>query len=172
MPQSHAIPKKPAGFSRRALGAALTSAMVLGGCGGGDGGGWGWLPSWGQPEEPSIEPEGGYKQAYGDPRPLAPKIDEMVVERVAGGVIVRVSGVMPSQDYWDADLIRPLGDNPVNGVFRLEFRAWPPIDAAEAPIGEARGRELTAGIFLSEAELTGVGRITVASLGNEVSRSR
>lgn len=169
MPQSHAIPKNSAGFSRRALGAVMASALVLAGCGGG---GSGWWPSWGAPEEPSIEPEGGYAVAYGDPRPLAPKMDDMVVEPVTGGIIVRVSGVMPSQDYWDADLVKAAGDNPVNGVYRLDFRAWPPLDAAQAPIGGANTRQITAGIFLSDGDLEGVGRISVRSLGNELSRSR
>lgn len=155
---------------RAALG--LGAAAVLGACGQREPGeerrG---LFGFGRDDEPeTLEPEGGFLAARPDPRPLAPRADSVTVEPTNGGVIVRASAVMPRQGYWDADLVPALGDNPQNGVYLLDFRAFPPTDGAAAAVGPARARELGVAFFLSNGALEGVRSVSVRTEAGTLSR--
>lgn len=158
--------------SRRAF-LALGGALVLAGCGGRrrrEGGGRrGWF-GFGRSNEPeTLEPEGGFLAARVDPRPLAPRVDAMTIERVTGGIIVRANAVMPSQGFWDADLVPALGDNPEDGIYRLDFRAWPPTSVAR--VGPPRSRELTVAAFIASGDLDEVRTIAVTTQAGTISRS-
>ena len=86
--------------TRRAF-LGLSALAMLAACGQREGG-RGWSLFGGRDDVETLEPKGGYNSVDVDPRPLAPRVDTMVIEPVAGGVIVRATGVMPSQDFWDA----------------------------------------------------------------------
>ena len=155
-------------MSRRAV-LALGGAVLLTGCGGrrsGERRGWFGFGRRNEPE--TLEPEGGYSAVTADPRPLAPRVDSVVIERTSAGVIVRATAVMPTQEYWDADLVPARGENPRDGVYRLDFRAWPP--AAPAPVGPPRSRELSGGAFISSGDLEGVGTVAVVAQAGGISR--
>lgn len=157
-------------MSRRAV-LALGGAALLAGCGGRrDGGRRGWF-GFGRRDEPeTLEPEGGFISAQTDPRPLAPRVDSMAIERVTGGVIVRATAVMPTQEYWDADLVPAPGDNPRDGVYRFDFRAWPPVDPTQVRVGTPRSRELNVGAFISNGDLDGVRSVAVVAQAGGISR--
>ncbi|MEM1149272.1 MAG: hypothetical protein AAGI03_01775 [Pseudomonadota bacterium] len=164
------MPKAAHMISRRNLFLCGSSSLLIG-CGGRrnrSGGGW---FGWGR-EITTLEPEGGYTSAFADPRPLAPTIDQVTIEPTTTGVIVHASAVMPSQQYWDADLIPALGENPQNGEYKLDFRAWHPYDRTTASIGPSQAREVTAAAFLSTGDLDEVRRITVIAANGSISRSR
>lgn len=164
-----ADPAVPRMSRRTAL--ALAGAVLLAGCGGRrDGERRRWF-GFGRRDEPeTLEPEGGFLSDRADPRPLAPRVDSMAIERVASGVIVRATTVMPTQGYWDADLVPAPGENPRDGVYRFDFRAWPPVDPAQARGGPPRSRELIVGAFISAGDLENVRSVAVVAQAGGISR--
>ncbi|MBK5932958.1 hypothetical protein C8N32_12721 [Rhodovulum imhoffii] len=105
-----------------------------------------------------------------DPRPLVAQVLSMQVEHIPGGAILHVTGLPPSQGYWEADLVPLNEETPEDGVLSYRFHAAPP--AAPTRTGTPQSREITAGRFLSEQTLQGVRRITVIGAGNSRSSSR
>ena len=157
-------------MSRRTV-LVLGSAAVLAGCGRrSDGQRRRWFGFGGREDPETLEPEGGYGVVDRDPRPLAPRVDTMVVEEATGGVIVRATAVMPRQGYWDADLVPAPGDNPSDGVYRLDFRAWPPVEPDQAAVGTPRSRELSVAAFISNGDLEDVRSVTVMAQAGTLSR--
>lgn len=163
--------RKSPGMSRRTV-LSLGGAALLAGCGGGrDGERRRWFGLGGRRDDPTtLEPEEGYGSTQ-DPRPLAPRVDSMVIEQVTGGVIVRASAVMPTQKFWDADLVAARGDNPRDGVYRFDFRAWPPVEPTQANVGPPRSRELHVAAYISNGDLEGVRSVAVVSQAGGISRS-
>ncbi len=80
---------------------------------------------------------------------------EASVERGYGGVILRVTGVGPTQGFYNATLA-PMneGQPDASGLVTVEMVAVPP-DGPEA-VGPERTRLLMAGAFMSDLELRGV----------------
>ena len=101
-----------------------------------------------------------------DPRPLVAQITDAVVERAPGGVIVRATGVPPTQGFWAAALVPTnLELQPdENGVLAFDFRTLPP--ETQQLVGAPATREITAGYFLSPQDLRGVRSILVRAEGN------
>ena len=77
------------------------------------------------------------------------------VERSAGGVILRVTGVAPTQGYFNATLA-PLNEGAPDaaGLVTVRFLATPPL--APQQVGPERTRLLLAAAYASDAELRGV----------------
>lgn len=91
-----------------------------------------------------------------DPRLLVSQVTEMHLEKMPGGVIIRATGLPPTQGYWEAELVaRPVED----GHIIYDFRVFPPVDVAA--VSTPQSREVTVGAFLSNIKLEGIRQITV-----------
>lgn len=96
-----------------------------------------------------------------DKRLLVATVTELALERMPGGVIIRATGLPPTQGYWDAELVaRPLED----GRLVYDFRIFPPItdQAVSTPVS----REVTVATFLSDAKLANINEIAVQGASN------
>ncbi|QCO55063.1 hypothetical protein EOK75_04265 [Pseudorhodobacter turbinis] len=102
-----------------------------------------------------------------DPRPLITQITDLKLERMPGGVIIRATGLPPSQGFWDAELVaRPVED----GQITYDFHVFPPVPpkAASTP----QSREVTVASYLSNTKLEGIRQITVQGATNARSSRR
>ncbi|SEQ84279.1 hypothetical protein [Thalassovita taeanensis] len=99
---------------------------------------------------------------------LVDQVSDLVIEKVPGGALVRVTGVSAAQGAFDVRLIAQNGGKPDDGVLSYELRALQP--AYRRPVvGPAAGRTVTVARFLSEETLIGVKTIQV--VGNQNVRS-
>ncbi|MFN0114392.1 MAG: hypothetical protein ACKVPY_06925 [Paracoccaceae bacterium] len=106
----------------------------------------------------------------GDPRPLVAEVTELTVSRMPGGAIVTASGLPPTQGWWDAELVPVTGEEAEEGVMAYRFLlAEPP---GPRRVSTPQSREVTAGAFLSDIKLDGIGKIVVMGAGNSRSTSR
>lgn len=145
------------------LPAALLLALLLAGCG------TALNPiRWGGDTPQSIDPE-DTRAAQNAARPLVAEVSALAVEPMDGGVIVRATGLPPSQGYWDAALV-PTPREPVNGVMTYRFVAEPPARGS-AP-GTPWSREVEAAAFLSSYDLDQIREIVVIGAGNQRSTRR
>jgi hypothetical protein len=95
--------------------------------------------------------------ASAETRPLVVQVTSLVVERVPGGIIVRATGLPPTQGYFDAGLTL---EGPVDGgVLPLAFRASPPPEPQA--VSTVASREIVVGYYLADRELDGATRISV-----------
>lgn len=117
----------------------------------------------------TLEPKGGYSTAA-DTRPLVDQVLSLVVEPVAGGAIVRATGLPPTQGWWSADLVADAEGKPVDGVLTFRFVLAPPPNPA--PVSTQQSREITAGVYLSTIDLAEVREITVVGARNARSTRR
>lgn len=125
-------------------------------------------------EEPTLAPAEGY-QANVDTRPVVDQVTALQVDRVPGGALVTATGLPQTQGHWAAALIaeatgpsgRPLRDGATLG---FEFRVAPPETPTRS--GPPQSRELTATVYLTDQDLTGVRTITVKGLRNQRSARR
>ncbi len=102
-----------------------------------------------------------------DRRLLVHQVTEMKLEKMPGGVIIRATGLPPTQGFWDAELVaRPAED----GVIIYDFRVFPPIEAAS--VLTPQSREVTVAAFLSDIKLEGIRQITVQGENNARSSRR
>lgn len=96
-----------------------------------------------------------------DPRMLVAQVTDMKLEKMPGGVIVRATGLPPTQGYWEAELVaRPITD----GAIIYDFRVFPPVDMADTSTPQSR--EVTVAAFLSDIKLEGIREITVQGASN------
>jgi hypothetical protein len=100
-----------------------------------------------------------------DPRPLIEIVQDVTIEPLPAGALVRTSGLAASQGYWMADLIVNKVDETGNLV--IEFRAIPAL--AGAAVSTPRSREITAAVSLRADTLASAKRITVRGAQNEKS---
>jgi hypothetical protein len=153
-------------------------AVLLSGCSGG------WSESrlnpmtwFGRSDTPeSLVPV--EQQLFVDPRPLVPQVTDVTVDPTPGGVILRATGIPPTQGYWDGELVvENASAAPVNGVLSFQFRILPPPtqiqtgSRAGAPIpatvGTATSREVVVAKFISRQDLAGVTSLRVVAERNE-----
>lgn len=102
-----------------------------------------------------------------DARPLVQSVAEMEVIRTPSGALVRATGIVPTQGFFNAELVNAGVEN---GVLTFDFRA-------EAPAGfEATGsdlsRRISAAEVLAAGELDGVRTIRVRAAANARSARR
>ena len=96
-----------------------------------------------------------------DPRRLVAQVVDMQLEKMPGGVIIRATGLPPTQGYWEAELVaRPVED----GAIVYDFRVFPPLD--RAAVSTPQSREVTVATFLSDIKLRGIRQITVQGDSN------
>ncbi|MBN2629775.1 MAG: hypothetical protein JXR75_04460 [Rhodobacteraceae bacterium] len=81
----------------------------------------------------------------------------LAIEPYSGGAIVRATGVMESQGWWNAELVEVEGEDPTH--LTLDFRILPP--PTRSPVGPQRTREVTAAITLTPQRLETITRVTV-----------
>ena len=96
-------------------------------------------------------------QQAADPRLLVADVVSLDIEPYTGGAIVRATGVMESQGWWQAELVEVKGDDPTHLV--LDFRILPPV--TQTPTGNTRTREVTAAMAVSPRRLQDISRVTV-----------
>lgn len=112
-----------------------------------------WFGAGEMPEDTQVAPDESL-----DPRPLVRSVTSASIEQANGGVIVRATGLPPTQGWWQVDLM-PL---PIeNGELVLEFRTFAPLDAAAQ--GTPRSREVTAAYTISRftLEREGINRVVI-----------
>lgn len=106
-----------------------------------------------------------------DNRPLVAQVSGLAIDPTPGGIIIRATGLPPTNGWWEGDLVVQTPDGtPVNGVLSFEFRIAPPL--AKATPGTPRTREITVGQFVSNQQLAGVTTIEVIGQGNRRSVRR
>jgi hypothetical protein len=100
-----------------------------------------------------------------DNRPFVTSVTSLAVERTPGGVILRATGLPPTQGFWQGALILENIDGaPVDGTLTFQFRAAPP--PGPQPVGAPRTREIVVGVFLSRQNLQGVTTLRVVGQQN------
>ncbi|QLQ18634.1 MAG: hypothetical protein HZT43_08145 [Exiguobacterium profundum] len=93
-----------------------------------------------------------------DPRPLVDSVTSASIEQANGGVIVRATGLPPTQGWWMAELM----PSPIeNGELVLDFRITGPLD--QAAQGTPRSRQVTVAYTISRftLEREGINRVVV-----------
>ena len=96
-----------------------------------------------------------------------PVLRTAVLERGYGGVIVRVTGVAPTQGFFNATLLAENGGVPdAAGILTLSLVAVPPL-TAEA-VGPERTRLLLTAAFFQELELRTIRGFRVVAGQNSV----
>lgn len=97
-----------------------------------------------------------------DGRQLVAEVTGLVLDRAAGGVIVRAVGLPPTQGFWEAELVaRPIDEN---GVLVYDFRVFPPPSGAA--VSTRQSREIVVAAFLSNQRLEGISQISVQGTVN------
>jgi hypothetical protein len=89
-------------------------------------------------------------------------ISSLVVERVPGGAIVRVTGISDYQGAFGVKMIELPRDADAPNVLRYQMLADQPV----GPVGNAQSRKIVAAVKLSDQDLEGIRRIEVAGLRN------
>jgi hypothetical protein len=103
-----------------------------------------------------------------DPRPLVQQVVSMSVDPVPEGVIVRATGLPPTQGYWKGELVAlPLDDK---GRQVFEFRLAPPPEPTR--VSTEFSREVTVGAFVSNLKLSSINEIVVQGETNARSSRR
>ncbi len=101
-----------------------------------------------------------------DRRPLMPVVSSVILEDTPGGVIVRATGLPPTQGWFEADLVSNTRGEPVNGILTYEFRAIPP--AEQQAVSTIQSREVIVGRFVSDIRLAQTREIRVVGETNTV----
>lgn len=96
-----------------------------------------------------------------DTRVLIDQIVEMQVEPTGSGAILRATGLAATQGFYNAELVLAASDN---GDMTYDFRVAAP--AGFEAIGTEASRRITVALELSNAELAGIGNITVRGAQN------
>jgi hypothetical protein len=112
--------------------------------------------------------KGAEVQAYAppvDPRGLIEKVISLQIDPARTGVLVRATGLPPTQGFWDAALVAQPSDGSGHLVF--EFRIFPPTVPNAA--GTKSSREITAVASVTKFQLDGVTSIEVKGAQNAMS---
>jgi hypothetical protein len=99
-----------------------------------------------------------------DPRPLVDDVISMQIEPYSTGVIVRATGITPTQGWWDAELVEAKLEEEDPSHLVLEFRLLPP--PAATPVNTPRSREVTVAKTVSVNRLENIRQITVQGARN------
>ena len=100
-----------------------------------------------------------------DPRGLIDKVVSLQIEPIRSGLLVRATGLPPTQGFWDAELVALPNDG--SGQLVFEFRIFPPTVAA--PEGSKPSREITAVASVTKFDLDGITSIEVKGAQNAMS---
>ena len=105
-----------------------------------------------------------------DARLLMPQVTKLVVEKMPTGVIVRATGVPPTQGWWKAELVPDDFGIPKDGVLTYRFRIWNPPAPTDA--STVRSREITAAAYISTPKLAEISKIVVVGETNQMETRR
>jgi hypothetical protein len=99
-----------------------------------------------------------------DGRQLVADVIDMQVDPLPGGAIIRAAGRVPTQGYWDAELVLREGPeaDPANPVY--DFRIFPP--ERQGDVSTPQSREVTVALYLSDVQLARITGITVQGANN------
>lgn len=124
-----------------------------------------WLgpPPASDPETRPLMPGGRGVTVLADARPAVAEVTALAVEHLPGGAIVRATGTVPSQGWFNAELVRLAV---TDGVLIYEFRAEPPASAVGAPAS------ITAADSLTAAELASIRAVRVQAAGSALQAGR
>ena len=152
---------------RKPLLAALSLVLFTAGCGGFGQSRWNPFNWFGgaeqaQPAQPSVVDAE-------DPRALAHQVTALKVDLMPGGAIVRATAVMPTQGWWEAELV-PVEKRPTDGKMVYEFRVYPPISRAD--VSTQQSRTVNVAVFLSDIALSTLSSITVQGATNGLTTRR
>ncbi len=114
-------------------------------------------------EVATLTPDGGWTTQL-DNRALAAEISDMAVERYPGGAIIRAAGIMPTQGWWDAELVAQNEGRPLDGVLTYEFRVAAP--RTQTRVSTPQSRTVSAGLRITDRRLDGVRTIVVRGAQN------
>lgn len=112
-----------------------------------------------------TRPELGPVSDVIDGRPLVPAVTAMTIESTSSGAIVRAEALMPSDGWWDAQLLPENYGRPVGGVLTFRFVAAAPSAPVPGPNTEAT-RTITAVAALTQAQLETASEIVVVGETN------
>lgn len=105
-----------------------------------------------------------------DERPLVSGVQNLILEPVPGGVILRVDGVVPTQGYFGGELVALADEQPIDGAIVYLLRVSAPEVAQ--PIGSEANRTIRVGRFIPDRSLILVRSIVVRSASNQLRTSR
>jgi hypothetical protein len=112
----------------------------------------------GKSEQTTVVPP---TEKAADPRLLVSQITDLKLEKMPGGVIVRATGLPPTQGFWDAELVaRPVED----GKIIYDFRVFEPITPQNT--STTQSREVVVAAYLSNIKLDQIREITVQGAQN------
>ncbi len=89
-------------------------------------------------------------------------VRDLVVERVAGGAIVRATGVAATQGSWEVRLVKDEDESDAS-TLSYTLRAYLP---AGQRVGPETGREMVAAKFVTDNDLAGIRTIRVKGARN------
>lgn len=102
-----------------------------------------------------------------DQRLLVQQVTGLVLEPSPGGVIVRATGLPPTQGYWEAELVP---GEVTDGKIVYEFRVFPPL--SRKIVATPRSREIEVAAYLSNNKLAKINEISVQGASNSRSSRR
>lgn len=103
-----------------------------------------------------------------DKRQLVADVTGLTLEPYPGGVLIRATGLPPTQGWWDAELVaRPVDEK---GVLIYDFRIFAPLTQTAA--NQPQSREITVATSLSTIKLQAVSAIVVQGANNARSSRR
>jgi hypothetical protein len=107
------------------------------------------------PQQPLVPP--GALAPPPDTRELVPDITGLVIEPTADGAIIRASGVVPTQGYYNAQLVLQSFEN---GVLTYEMRAEEPAGGGVS-VGSVASRTLNVATSVAGTTLDAVRTVRV-----------
>lgn len=99
-----------------------------------------------------------------DGRQLIREVTDLTLEPMPTGVIVRATGLPPTQGWWKAELVVENHGLPVDGVISYRFLVFQPPGAT--PASTTQSRVITAAAFLSNPKLAETTKIVVQGEAN------
>lgn len=96
-------------------------------------------------------------------------LESLVVERIPGGAIIRVTGITNSTGAYDVELKSMNGTDEIQGTARYTLVAYEPTPARAGPI---QNRRVTAAVRLTNQELERITGIEVLSASNVLTSRR
>ncbi|HGG05840.1 MAG TPA: hypothetical protein ENK28_10305 [Aliiroseovarius sp.] len=110
-----------------------------------------------------LIPDGGFPEDL-DGRILVSQVTDFKVMRNPGGAILQVTGLPPTQGYWDGELVPENNEEPVDGILTYMFRISPPFEPT--PAGTPYSRRVIVAHFVSDVKLQGVSQIRIVGENN------
>lgn len=126
--------------------------------------------NWGKHRAPKgdvLTPAGGYPAAR-TAGPLVPRVQSLRVNRTPDGVILRATGLPPTQGYWDGKLVPTNDGKPdAQGVMTYRFVLVPPPEATR--VSTPQSREVNVAAHIDNYTLRAIRRIVVEGAQNSLS---